>query len=528
MTAVTAVRHRGRTRRATWRRVAVGTSVALAAGGCSRVGIGHSTLGPLPTAPSPATTVPATTVPAPPTVGSITWSVCLSDQGPRGAECATVPVPLDYANPNGAQISLALDRHRATGTREGALLINPGGPGASGVDGLETVLGILSPAVLAHFDIIGFDPRGVARSAPIRCLSGPELDQYYHLDPAPSTDAGFQALVDAARRFDQACQANSGAILAHVGTVDAARDMEQIRVAIGADKLNYFGFSYGTLLGATYAEEFPDHIRAMVLDGAIDPAQDATTLTIAQSGAFNAELDAFFADCTSARNCAWHPGGDLRAAFDALTAGLKSRPLPAGGGRSLGPGEAFYGVALPLYDRASWPDLAAALEQATQGDGSGLLHLSDLYTTRAVDGTYSNEQDANTAVSCDDYPWPSDPAAIRALGPRAAATAPEFGIADLYGGLSCSMWPVEPTRSPHPITAPGSPPIVVIGSTGDPATPYGDAVALASELTQGVLVTRQGDGHTGYRSSSCVRAHVDAYLLSLTVPAKGISCPSDG
>jgi pimeloyl-ACP methyl ester carboxylesterase len=477
-----------------------------------------------PTAGAAVPQAPATTAAPAPVV--LAWLPCQKGQGPLGDQCATLQVPLDYQHPEGPTIGIALARHLATGAKVGSLLLNPGGPGASGVDGLVTEMGILSPSLISHFDLIGFDPRGVARSAPVRCASGPQLDQYFDLDPAPTTDAGFDALIQGDRQFVQGCDDLSANLLPHVGTADAARDMDEIRQAVGEAKLNYFGFSYGSLLGATYAELFPTHIRAMVLDGAIDPAEDPISFNLGQAVAFNAELNAFFADCASRPACTWKPGVDLRRAYDSLMAGLKVHRLPGIGARTLGPGEAFYGVALPLYDRSEWPDLATALQRAERGDGSLLLRFSDLYTTRNTDGSYSNEQEANTAVNCLDQAWPKDPAVVRAAAVQAQALAPEFGVADLYGGLTCTLWPVPATRSPHPIAAAGSPPIVVIGSTGDPATPYAGAQALAGELSQGVLLTRVGDGHTGYRSSACIRASVDPYLLDLTVPPKSTTCSS--
>jgi pimeloyl-ACP methyl ester carboxylesterase len=508
--------------------------MALVAAACSPGGArfvedhaafgGSATSAPPPQAGAAAPAAPTTTAPSP--APGLAWHPCQSGQGPSGDQCATLPVPLDYANPEGQTIGIALARHPATGTKVGSLLLNPGGPGASGVDGLSTEMSIVSPALVQHFDLVGFDPRGVARSAPVRCASGPQLDQFFDLDPAPVTDAGFNALLQGDSQFVRGCQALSANLLAHVGTADAARDMDRIREAVGDAKLNYFGFSYGTFLGATYAELFPTHIRAMVLDGAIDPAEDPVSFTLAQAVSFNAELNAFFADCATQASCGWKPGGDLRTAFDALMAGLKVRRLPGIGARTVGPAEAFYGVALPLYDRADWPGLAAALQRAEQGDGSLLLQFSDLYTTRTPDGSYSNEQEANTAINCRDQAWPRDPAVLKSDAAQAMALAPEFGVADLYSGLTCALWPVPAAAAAHPITAPGSPPIVVIGSTGDPATPYAGAQALAGELSQGVLLTRIGDGHTGYRSSACIRANVDPYLLELTVPAKSTTCSS--
>ena len=325
--------------------------------------------------PPPA--APTTTAPSP-TPGPA-WHPCQSGQGPTGDQCATLQVPLDYANPQGQTIGIALARHPATGTKIGSLLLDPGGPGASGVDGLSTEMSIVSPTLVQHFDLVGFDPRGVARSAPVRCASGPQLDQFFDLDPAPVTDAGFNALLQGDSQFVRGCQALSANLLAHVGTADAARDMDRIRQAVGDAKLNYFGFSYGTFLGATYAELFPTHIRAMVLDGAIDPAQDRRQLHPGPGGRLQRRAQCLFRRLRGPGHRApWKPGGDLRTAFDALMAGLTVQPPPRGSAPAPSArAEAFYGVALPLYDRADWPDLAAALQRAEHGDGSLLLQFSD-------------------------------------------------------------------------------------------------------------------------------------------------------
>jgi pimeloyl-ACP methyl ester carboxylesterase len=504
--------------------IATVTGVLLATSACASSGSGGLEQALVPT----TTTTAATTT----TTGSVTpskplaWVPCRGATGPIGYQCAVLQVPLDYKNPAARTIGIALDRKPATGTKIGSLLANPGGPGVSGVDGLTYEVSLLSKNVLDHFDIIGFDPRGVARSAPIHCVDGPALDRYLHLDPAPTTDAGFQALVDAAKSLDLGCQANSGDVLPFVSTENAARDMDQIRQAVGDDKLTYLGFSYGTFLGATYAELFPSNVRAMTLDGALDPAADPIKANIDQSAAFDKELNAFFADCASHLTCAWHPGGDLHAAFDALFARIRVQPLPGRGVRKVGPDEALFGVLAPLYDKVSWPDLALALELAGHSDGSLLLALFDSYTQRRPDGTYANQQEANIAVSCLDDPLPRDPAVLRQRAPAAAQAAPEFGLANLYSQLTCAFWPVPPTGHPHTIRAAGAPPIVVVGSTGDPATPYPQAQALAGELEHGVLITRVGDGHTGYRSSACVRQLVDSYLVDLSVPTNGTTCSS--
>jgi pimeloyl-ACP methyl ester carboxylesterase len=437
-----------------------------------------------------------------------------------------VAVPLDYANPAGKTITIALARHPATGKKFGSLVFNPGGPGASGIDYLDTIVADLSPSIVTHFDLVGFDARGVGRSSPVRCASGPELDQWYHLNPAPTTASGFQQLVDATKAYVAGCQARSGGLLPFVGTVDTARDMDAIRGALGDAKLTYLGFSYGTFLGATYADLFPTHIRAMVLDGAQDPALDPTTSVAGQAAGFDAELNAFFQYCPRDPHCPWPAGSDIKAGYDALAARITAHPLPAGGTRTVGPGEMFYGVAAELYDPASWPGLADGLARALAGDGSQLLKFFDGYTSRSPNGEYANYLEANTVISCDDQPWSHDLAALQQAALMAKARAPEFGVADMYGGLACVLWPVPPTDKPHVIAAAGSPPVIVVGSTGDPATPYEDAKSLAGELQRGVLLTRVGDGHTGYIHSQCIRDHVDSYLLNLTVPPAGIMCPT--
>lgn len=490
---------------------------------------GHSPLSTARTAgggaaaPGSSTTAPVNV--ALPPVAPAAWKACNGSNGPSDAQCATMQVPLNYASPSGAQIGIALARHAATGTRMGSLLFNPGGPGASGIDSLDYVISLMSPSLLAHFDIVAFDPRGVDRSAPVRCATGPQLDQFIHANPAPTTAAGFQQLVSVDQAFVNGCVARSGPELPYIGTVNAARDMDEIRSAVGDAKLTYLGFSYGTFLGAVYAQLFPTHIRAMVLDGALNPELDPVTSDIDQAAAFDQNLQDFFKSCTD--TCAWHPGGDLTTAYNNLMAKIAASPLPVPGTtRTVGPGEAFYGVAVNLYNQDSWPDLASALQEAEQGDGTLLLQASDQYTERNANGTYSNEVESNNAISCVDQPWPRSLATVQQDAVKAKAKAPEFGVADLYGGISCSLWPYPATSQPMAITAPGSPPIVVVGSTGDPATPYADAQALAKQLQHGVLLTRVGDGHTGYPFSACIRNYVDRYFMSLTLPPPGTLCPT--
>ncbi len=490
--------------------------------------------GPRPAAPTTAPTTAATAATTAPGstrasggAPAVHWVRCTGSAGPPGYQCATVAVPRDPADPGLGTIAMALDRHPATGSKIGSLLINPGGPGASGVDALPDIVSLMPPGLLERFDIVGFDPPGVARTAPIICLGSAGLERYFHLDPEPTTAAGFDRIVAEDRTFAQGCEARSGAELPYVSTHDAAEDMDVVRRALGDARLSYLGLSYGTLLGATYAGLFPTHVRAMVLDGALDPALPVLPELDQQSAGLDAQLRQFFAQCTRQPSCGWKPSGDPAAAFDALLARVRAHPLPAEGtSRTVGPSELLYGTAAALYSTSTWNDLGYALQQASHGDGTVLLELFDAYTGRQPNGSYSNLFEANAAINCLDTPSPTI-AQIRAAVPAAEAAAPVFGVQNLYSQVGCAVWPVPATGKVGPIRAAGSPPIVVVGSTGDPITPYRWAQSLASELSNAVLLTRVGDGHTAYGYSSCIRSAVDRYLIDLTPPAAGTRCPSD-
>jgi pimeloyl-ACP methyl ester carboxylesterase len=464
-------------------------------------------------------------------VSSLHWVACHDPGIPSGYQCATLRVPLDgeEVGSAGATIGLALDRHVATDKHPiGSLLVNPGGPGASGVDALPGIVAMLTPDLLDHFDVVGFDPPGVGSSDPITCLGSAALARYLDLDPAPTDAAGLAALVAGDRTFAAGCRQHSGAVLAHVSTVAAARDMDRIRAAVGDARLSYLGFSYGTFLGATYAQLYPHRVRAMVLDGALDPTLSATAEIDAQSVAIDGDLTALEASCARSSSCAWKApaGGTLAGAFTTLLARVRAHPLPATGGRRVGPAQLLYGTAAGLYSTSTWPFVESALAQATRGQGSELLELFDSYTGRQSNGTYANTIEAETAVNCLDDPVPSI-TALEAASRQVEPAAPVFGPLDVLSEISCSVWPVPASGRPHAITAPGTPPIVVVGSTGDPVTPYAWARHLAAQLSKGVLLTRVGEGHTGYGASSCVRAAVDRYLVDLEPPAAGTRCASD-
>jgi pimeloyl-ACP methyl ester carboxylesterase len=442
-------------------------------------------------------------------------------------QCTTVAVPRDPSHPDGAVIAMAIDRHPATGQKIGSLLVNPGGPGASGVDALPDLVSRMPAALLARFDIVGFDPPGVARTAPVTCLDSAGLARYFHVDPEPTSQAGFDALIAADRTFAAGCASRSAAELAYVSTVDAARDLDVLRAALGDSKLTYLGFSYGTLLGATYAGLYPTHVRALVLDGALDPALPTIAELDEQSASLENQLHQFFASCAQQLSCSWKPAGNPTSAYQALLAKVRVDPLPThGSSRTVGPSELLYGTAVTLYSTSTWTDLADALQAAGRGDGTELLRLFDAYTGRQADGTYSNLFEANAAINCLDARPPSV-AAIAAAAPTAAAVAPIFGLQNLYSEAGCSVWPVPATGRVGPVRAEGSPPIVVVGSTGDPITPYSWAQSLVRELANGVLLTRVGDGHTAYGNSACIRSNVDRYLITLAPPPADTRCASD-
>lgn len=472
---------------------------------------GNGTSGPSPT-------------PAPVTVAPARWSDC-----GLGFLCAEVRVPKDYAVPSLGYLNVSIIDLPATDPRSriGSLIVNPGGPGASGVEFVrdEASVGGFPSALRKRFDIVGFDPRGVNSSTAVRCIDN--LDGRAEIDPSPDNAAELRALVADARTYAEACAKRNEAILPYLSTDAVARDLDGIRQAVGDKELTYLGFSYGTLIGSTYAQLFPDHIRAMALDGAIDPALDLEQLRAGQAKGFEGALSSFLKDCAARTACAFHQGGKSVAAFNALMASIDTKPLHAvrlRDRRLVGPGIAWYSVLAALYSRDAWPTLAASLALAKAGDGSLMLLIADPYRGRKPNGSYSNEQDAYMANICLDFPAPTDVATYTRWAKAFDATAPHFAAMIAYNDLSCAFWPTPAERVPGPVTAAGAPPIVVVGTTGDPATPYPWAVALARELDSGVLITRRGEGHTGWQSSDCVRRAVDRYLLDLTVPEAGLTC----
>jgi pimeloyl-ACP methyl ester carboxylesterase len=455
------------------------------------------------------------------------WANC---QG--GFQCATVKMPLDYAKPGSdGDLKLSVIRLPAKNKsqRIGSLVTNPGGPGGSGVEFLRGNAMAFSQALRDRFDLVGFDPRGVGASNPVRCLDGKQLDRYFATDSSPDNQGEVDKLVQEGKEFAGGCQTKSARLLPHVGTVDAARDMDVLRAALGDKQLTYFGASYGTYLGAFYADQFPKNVRALVLDGAIDPKLSAEQVNLEQAKGFERALRAFAADCVRSGGCPL--GNDTRSVLtkiSTLLARTDKTPLKngLGDGRVINEPMAATGIAAALYQKEAWPTLRLALNRAADGnDGTLLLKLADLLTERKEDGTYSNLMESNMAVNCVDKPFPADVATYAHDAASAKKAAPRFGPFIVWGSLPCAYWSTKTNEKPHALAAAGAKPILVVGTTRDPATPYSWAKGLASELQSGVLLSLDGDGHTAYLAGNrCIGQAVDRYLIQGVPPKKGTMC----
>ncbi len=462
--------------------------------------------------PAPAAVAPA-----------LSWMDCGG-----GFECATFSVPVNHDAPDGKTFSIPVVRRPAAvpAERIGSLLVNPGGPGGSGVGWARGAQIALPQPIKDRFDLVGFDPRGQAGSLPgIDCVD--DLAPVIALDLTPEDDAERAALLAGTDAFVAACKARSGELLPFVGTDAIVRDMELLREALGDDKLSYLGFSYGTFLGSIYADTYPERVRALVLDAAIDPTVPGDAFIKGQALAFEAELEAFLADCAANPACAFHSGGDPWAAYDAVQAAIEASPLPSppGGARTLGPGEFAYGVSQPLYRKSLWKELAEALALAAAGDGSGVLALSDAYVGRGKDGMYSDSFEVYYGVTSIDTTFPDDPLVYEAMTNELRTKAPRLGVYLPHTALPSARWPFSPWRTNTQVSAKGAPPILVVGSTGDPATPYPWAVALAEQLSSGVLLTREGAGHVAFlKGNTCIDEAITDYLVDLAVPPVGTTC----
>jgi pimeloyl-ACP methyl ester carboxylesterase len=453
---------------------------------------------------------------------SLAWRGCGS-----GFQCATLTLPIDASTSSGT-VGLAVIRARARrpDQRIGTLVFNPGGPGVPAVAFLRNVASTLPGAVRDRFDLVAFDPRGVGESDPIECVDS--LDPVFDQSFEPTTPAAHTALVAAMTTLAQQCSARNGSLLAHVSTADAVRDLDALRVALGQDKLSFVGFSYGTFLGASYAQAFPTHVRAIVLDGPVDPSMSARAVTLAQVRGFEGALDDFLADCSANSGCAFHHDGHAARAYDALRARAVQTPLAAndGDGRTLNETRFDAAVLQQLYlGRAGWSGLADALADADAGDASTLLAGADSFVGRDAEGRDDHALEAFWAVTCLDGPVIPNVDAAAALEQQAVAVAPRLGAFIVNNSLPCSVWPVKPVAAGGRITAPGAPPILVIGTTRDPATPLSQARALASSLQRGRLLVAEGEQHTSFdNGNACVDAVVTRYLVDRRLPRPGTRC----
>ena len=455
---------------------------------------------------------------------SFTWSECENSEPDSIVTCSILEVPYDYEDPAIGSFSLFVKKRSVEdpAKRIGSLLVNPGGPGFGGSSLADDAYYYFSSDLLERFDIIAWDPRGTGESTPaVDCVD--TYDEYFGLDSPPDNDEEIQALIDASQQFNDECLARSGEILPYISTEASARDMNSIRLALGEDKISYLGFSYGSELGATWTTLFPDTVRAAVLDGAVDPDSNSTDEGKSQAKGFEQQLTAFLEQCSARVSCKFHNKGNAEAAFDKLIADLDANPLVVSSDRTpVTQGVAYTAIAQAMYSDFYWPQLEAALKSAQLGDGSGLLNLYDQYFQRQDDGTYGNELEAFLSISCLDDPGATSVEEVNSKVDEFVAIAPRLGANFAYG-YSCALWPIPPAPRVE-ITGKGAGPIVVVGTTGDAATPLESTRKMAKKLEQGILIVVSANQHTGYGANACVTKAVDGYLIDLVVPQNELTC----
>ncbi|WP_291048045.1 alpha/beta hydrolase [Herbiconiux sp.] len=512
--------------------VAVVASAVLVLSGCATwytASLGDPSTGgtgaPVATSTPTAEDVPAELQPF---YGQVlNWTSCSGS-----FQCATATAPLDWANPTGDTVSLAMIKKPSSGGAPlGTLFVNPGGPGGSAYDFVEQSADYAAhPTLQQGYDLIGYDPRGTGHSDAVHCLTDAERDAYlYDIIPGErGSDEWIAAYTAAAKDFAEKCAVNTGPLLEFIDTDSTTRDLDMLRALVGDPKLNYLGYSYGTLLGAEYAENFPDKVGRMVLDGAEDPSSSGFDVSISQAEGFENALKNYLTDCAGRSDC-WFDGTADQAltTIQKMLAEVDASPIRSSDGRELNATNLLTAVFYPLYNESSWPYLDSLFSSVQDGQADYAFSLADAYNSRNEDGTYAdNLIESFNAISCADYPAQTDPAVIAQQNSDLIAASPTVGPYWTYGDITCSQWVYPSKRVPAAVTAAGSGPILVVGTTGDPATPYKWAQALAGQLENGHLVTFEGEGHTAYNSSSCVASTVDAYFLDGTVPAADPDCTS--
>jgi pimeloyl-ACP methyl ester carboxylesterase len=475
-------------------------------------------------------------VAVPPPGSPIQWSACESGESdgqriPAGAECGMLSVPVDYDKPYGDVAQLAMIRFKATGDRIGSLVINPGGPGESGVEAAASVVNTLPQSVRQRFDLVGFDPRGVAKSTPaVWCNSDADNDRLRADPQVDYSPEGVEHIEKETKDFIARCVDKMGEeFLANVGTANVVKDLEAMRAALGDEKLTYLGYSYGTRIGSGYAEAYPDKVRAMILDGAVDPNADPIEADIRQAAAFQTAFNDYAADC-AATDPACPLGTDPAKAnevYHDLVDPLVERPAKTDDPRGLSYSDAIVGTILPLYSPNLWRHLTQGLSELENGRGDTMLALADLYMGRDEQGHYNNSTDARVAVNCMDQPAVTDRAKIVEEDRRVREVAPFMNYGEFTGHAplsTCAFWPVPPTSEPHEINVSGLPPVLVVSTTNDPATPYQAGVDLAKQL-KGTLLTFDGTQHTVvFQGNPCVDDIAARYLIDVTVPPPNSRC----
>lgn len=437
---------------------------------------------------------------------TIDWQECGGD-----LECAEVEVPVDYDDPEGDTLTLSVSRVPAAGERIGALFVNPGGPGGAATGFAAELASRLPSDVTDSFDIVGVDPRGLGASE-IDC--GVDAHELYDLDYTIDSDEDEEVLLDVSEDYVAACEQSVGDLLPHLGTRNVARDIDTVRAAMGDDQANFLMYSYGTAIAQVYADLFPDRVRAMVIDGVLELGPTGVETATDQSGGFEQALGAFIEDCNDDESCPIGP--DAEGALDALTEAVEEEPIPASP-RDLGPGELQVGVGQAMYSEELWPVLAGGIEEALDGDGTTIVGLADAYVERS-------DFDLYFAVNCLDFTWPGTPEELLEAGVAAGEEAPHFGEAIVNDYVRCPMWPA-PAQPLEGVTDPGTPTILVVGTTNDPATPYAQAERVAEALGDAVLLTYEGEGHGVVGSGvDCVDEAVARYLVDLEPPDDGTTC----
>lgn len=500
-----------------WRSGALVAVSLLALTGCSKLVDGRAVL----SAPRPGT--------------PIQWASCkpaATDQSriPPGAECGMLSVPVDYGKPDGDVAQIAMIRFKATGEKIGSLIVNPGGPGESGVEAAASLVPTLPQSVRERFDLVGFDPRGVANSSPaVWCNSDADNDRLRADPQVDYSPEGVEHIEKETKEFVQRCVDKMGKeFLENVGTANVAKDLDSMRAALGDEKLTYLGYSYGTRIGSAYAEAFPDRVRAMILDGAVDPNADPIEADIRQAAAFQQAFNNYAADCAESPDCPL--GTDPAKAVDvyrSLVDPLVDKPAKTKDPRGLSYSDAIVGTILPLYSPSLWRHLTQALSELKNGKGDTMLTLADLYMGRDAQGHYNNSTDVRVAVNCVDQPPVSDRAKTVEEDRRTREVAPFMSYGEFTGHApleTCAFWPVPPTSTPHKLKVTGLPPILVVSTTHDPATPYQAGVDLAKQLG-GTLLTFEGTQHTVvFQGNACVDDIAERYLVDGTVPPPNTRC----